>query len=142
MISAFNLLKEVLVRSTMLANPHADTPTAITVDASGVAVDAALEQLVNGLWQPLTFFSRQLRPPERKYSAFDCENLTLYLAVRHFRYFLKGRVFTAFRPTSHSHSLLPRYLTLSQLGSSATSLQYQNTPQGSDTLPSSMMYTI
>ena len=62
MISAFNLAKEVLSRATMLAHPHADAPTAITVDVSGVAVGAALEQLVNGLWQPLAFFSRQLRP--------------------------------------------------------------------------------
>ena len=65
MISAFNLTKEALDRATMLAHPHADTPTAITVDASGVAVGAALEQLVNGSWQPLAFFSRQLRSPEK-----------------------------------------------------------------------------
>ena len=80
MISAFNLAEEVLARATMLAHPHADAPTAIIVDASGVAVGAALEQLVNGLWQPLAFFSRQLRPPEWNYNAFDRE-LVLYLAV-------------------------------------------------------------
>ena len=65
MISAFNLAKEALARATMLAH----LPTAITVDASGVAVGAALEQLINGSWQPLAFFSRQLRAPERRYGA-------------------------------------------------------------------------
>ena len=96
MISAFNFAKEALARATMLAHLHVDAPTAITVDTSGIAVGAALEQLVNGSWQPLAFFSQQLRFPERKYSAFDCELLVLYLAVRHFCYFLEGQVFTAF----------------------------------------------
>ena len=132
MISAFNLTKEALARTTMLAHPHADAPTSITVDASGVAVGAALEQLVNGSWQPLAFFSRQLRTPEQKYNTFDCELLSLYLAVRHFRYFLEGRVFTAFTdPTAHIRFHQDIF---GQLGSSASSLQYRNTPQISDTL--------
>ena len=96
MISAFNLTKEALASATMLAHPLTDAPTAVTVDASGVAVGAVLEQLIHGSWQPLAFFSRQLRPAEEKYSAFDHELLALYLAVRHFRYFLEGRNFTAF----------------------------------------------
>lgn len=96
MIAAFNRTKEALANATMLSYPHANAPIAVTVDASGVAVDAVLEQLVEGSWQPLAFFSRQLRPAEKKYSAFDRELLALYLAVRHFRYFLEGRNFTAY----------------------------------------------
>ncbi len=96
MISAFNRTKEALSNATMLAHPHADAPIAVTADASGVAVGAVLEQLVRGSWQPLAFFSRQLRPAEKKYSAFDRELLALHLAVRHFRYFVEGRNFTAF----------------------------------------------
>jgi cleavage and polyadenylation specificity factor subunit 1 len=96
MMAAFNRTKEALANATMLAHPHANAPIAVTVDASGVAVGAVLEQLVEGSWQPLAFFSRQLRPAERKYSAFDRELLALYLAVRHFRYFLEGRNFTVF----------------------------------------------
>ena len=94
MLSAFDLSKEALARATMLAHPHADAHTAITVDASGVVGVATLEQLVS--WHTLAFFGRQLRPPEQKYSAFDHELLILYLAARLFRYFLEGRVFTAF----------------------------------------------
>ena len=45
---------------------------------------------------PLAFFSKKLRQPEKKYSAFDRELLALYLGVRHFRYFLEGRKFIAF----------------------------------------------
>lgn len=96
MILAFNSTKEALSNATMLAHPHADAPIAVTADASGVAVGAVLEQLVHSSWQPLAFFSRQLRPAERKYSTFDRELLALHLTVRHFRYFVEGRKFTAF----------------------------------------------
>ena len=46
--------------------------------------------------KPLSFFSRQLHPPEYKYSAFDHEPLILYLAVRQFRFFLEARSFMAY----------------------------------------------
>uniref|UniRef100_A0A3P8SD44 Gypsy retrotransposon integrase-like protein 1 n=1 Tax=Amphiprion percula TaxID=161767 RepID=A0A3P8SD44_AMPPE len=65
-------------------------------DASDYAVGAVHEQWVEGAWQLLAFFSRQLTPRERKYSAFDRELLALWLAVRHFRFLLEGREFTAF----------------------------------------------
>lgn len=96
MDAAFETAKEALAGATMLSYPHADAPTALTTDASATAVGAVLEQCVDGVWQPLAFFSKQLRPPEQKYSAFDRELLALYLAVRHFRYYLEGRFFTAY----------------------------------------------
>ena len=52
--------------------------------------------VVDGAWVPLAFFSQKLRPPERKYRAFDHELLSLYLGIRHFLYFLEGRQFIAF----------------------------------------------
>ena len=79
----------------MLAHPRMDSPIALTVDASEFAVGAVLEQWSENSWQPLAFYSHQLRLPERKYSTFDRELLALYLAVRHFRIFLKGRTFVA-----------------------------------------------
>ena len=96
MLSAFDDAKAALADATMLTFPQEDAPTAITTDASGTAIGAVLEQKIAGSWQPLAFFSRQLRPPERKYSAFDRELLAMYLTVRHFRYFLEGRDFTAY----------------------------------------------
>ena len=96
MESAFDQSKDALAEATMLVHPHHDAPTALTVDASDLAVGAVLEQFIDGSWKPLAFFSRQLRPPERKYSAFDRELLGLYLAIRHFRYFLEARPFVAF----------------------------------------------
>ena len=93
---AFERSKEMLVNAVMLVHPRHDAPTSLTVDASDAAVGAVLEQFIDGSWKPLAFFSRQLRPPERKYSTFDRELLALYLAIRHFRYYLEARQFVAF----------------------------------------------
>jgi transposase InsO family protein len=94
--SAFEESKQILASATMLSHPHYDAPTALTVDASDVAVGGVLEQLHGDSWKPIAFFSKQLRPPERKYSAFDRELLGLYLSIRHFRHFLEGRHFVAY----------------------------------------------
>ena len=96
MTTAFQDTKKSLAEATLLAHPHPDAPTSLTTDASDMAIGAVLQQRVDDMWVPLAFFSKKLRPPERKYSAFDRELLALYLATRHFRYFLEGRSFIAF----------------------------------------------
>lgn len=96
MVSAFDQTKSALANATMLTHPQSDAETALTVDASDLAVGGVLEQKIAGKWQPLAFFSKQLKTSETKYSAFDRELLALYLGIRHFRYFLEGRNFTAF----------------------------------------------
>ena len=93
---AFDATKAALCQAAMLAHPRPDAPVALTTDASDYAVGAVYEQWVGGAWQPLAFFSRQLVPRERKYSAFDRELLALWLAIRHFRFLLEGREFTAY----------------------------------------------
>ena len=94
-ILAFERTKEALVHATMLAYPQTNAPLAVTVDASSVAVGAVLEQLVDDSW-PLAFFSKALRPAEKKYSTFDRELLAVYLAVRHSVTSWKGENFTVF----------------------------------------------
>lgn len=96
MSKAFSDTKEALASATMLTHPVPGASVALTTDASDYAVGAVYEQLVGGVWQPLAFFSRQLRSSERKYSTFDRELLALYLAVRHFRFLLEARPFTVF----------------------------------------------
>ena len=96
MTTAFNDTKKSLAKTTLLAHPQPDTLTSLTTDASDVAIGAVLQQRINDMWVPLAFFSKKLRSPEMKYSAFDRELLALYLATRHFRYFLEGRSFVAF----------------------------------------------
>ena len=96
MTKAFQDTKEALAQATLLAHPRQNAQISLTTDASDLAVGAVLQQSVNGCLVPLAFFSKKLRAPERKYSAFDRELLALYLGIRHFRYFLEGRQFTAF----------------------------------------------
>ena len=53
---AFMTAKEALAQATMLVHPHADKPTALTVDVSGTAVGAVLEQNSDGSdWKPERF---------------------------------------------------------------------------------------
>ena len=105
MEDAFAAAKTALADVTLLVHPVEDAPTALTVDASIVAMGGVLEQRTNGVWRPLGFFSRKLRTPrETKYSTFDRELLAAHLAIRHFRHFLEGRHFTLY--TDHD-SLVP-----------------------------------
>ncbi|GFN86833.1 Pol polyprotein [Plakobranchus ocellatus] len=55
-----------------------------------------LEQRQGRSWVPLAFFSRKLSDSEKKYSDFYRESLAFYSAVRHFRHFLEGRLFTLY----------------------------------------------
>ena len=68
-------------------------PFCIMTDASNVAVGAVLQQQVNNLWQPLSYFSHKLKPAETKYSTFDRELLAIYLAIKHFRHYIEGCTF-------------------------------------------------
>ena len=96
-------------------------------------VGGALQQLVDGAWQPLAFFSKRMQPAQSRYSTFGRELLAAYLAVKHFRHHLEGRCFhilTDHRPlvfamqaagTSHS----PRELRhLSYVAEFTTDLRF------------------
>jgi len=63
------------------------------VDASDAAVGTVLQQEIDHLLQPNAFFSKKLTPAETKYSTFDREILAVYLAIKHFQYFVGGREF-------------------------------------------------
>ena len=76
------------------AHPGKKARLALSVDASGTHVGAALQQEVSsGNLQPLGFFSRKLNTAEQKYSAYDRELLTVYAVIKHFRWALEGRGF-------------------------------------------------
>ena len=87
-------------------------------DASNTAVGAVLQQLIDNTWRPIAFFSKTLKPQETRYSTFDRELLAVYLAIKHFRYFIEGRQFyvsTDHKPLifalqSHSDKYTPRQL--------------------------------
>ena len=74
-------------------HPNSTAQINITCDASDVAVGGVLQQFLNGMWQPLSFFSKKLNPTETRYSAFDRELLAVYATIKHFRHNLEGRNF-------------------------------------------------
>ncbi|GFX01247.1 transposon Tf2-11 polyprotein [Trichonephila clavipes] len=95
-ITAFQRCKQALADAALLAHPSPSAPLALHVDASNYAIGDALHQVVDSELQPLAFFSRKLTSSEKSYSAYDCELLAIYSAIRHFRYMLEARDFTVF----------------------------------------------
>lgn len=93
---SFAKVKDALANVTLLAHPLSEGQFSITTDASNTAVGAVMQQHRNGCWEPLAFFSKKLSPAETKYSAFVRELLAVYLAIKHFRYFVEGRQFTIY----------------------------------------------
>ena len=93
---AFQRAKDAMVEATQLSYPVSGAKLAITTDASDTAIGAVLEQLVKGHWQPLGFFSRQLKGAQLRYSAYDRELLGVHLSVKHFLYYVEGQTFTIF----------------------------------------------
>jgi len=88
-------------------------------DASETVVGAVLQQEINRQWQPTAFFSKKLKPAETNYSTFDGELLAIYLSIKHFQYFIKGRDFyiladhkplTFALQSNHNHSPPLRHL--------------------------------
>ena len=93
---AFDRAKESLASAALLQHPVNNARIAITADASDAAVGASLDQLQNGTWHPIAFFSKKLSSAEKKYAAFDRELLAIYLAVKRFRHSVEGRNFSIY----------------------------------------------
>ena len=116
--TAFLDIKNKLTDVALLSYPVKNAETAIFVDASQYACGAALQQKINDAWKPLAFFSQNFSPAQTRYTTFDRELLAIYLAVRHFRYFIEGRPFTIYTDhaplchaiTSQSKNSSPRQL--------------------------------
>ena len=112
--AAFNKIKDTLADAALLTHPKPGAPLAIATDASEVAVGAVLQQFVDDMWQPISFFSKTLKPAETRYSTFDRELLAIYLSIKHFHHIVEGEQFciltdhkpltflSSFRPDQHS----------------------------------------
>ena len=68
----------------------------LAVDASDTHLGAVLQQLLDGSWARLFFYSRKLSDVEKKYSSFNLELLAAYSSLHHFRFMLEGTDFTIF----------------------------------------------
>lgn len=93
---AFDDCKNSIAQATLLAHPDSSAELAIQTDASDVAIGAVLQQRKGDIWQPLSFFSRKLNSAQRKYSPYDRELLSIYEAIRYFRYMVEARTFSIY----------------------------------------------
>ena len=109
-LQAFEEAKSSLIHITMLAHLDISVPLCVTSDASDVAVGGVLQQLVEGSWQPIAFFSKRLQNAETRYSTFGRELLAIYLCIRHFSHILEGRsfhIFTDHKPLTYTFATNP-----------------------------------
>jgi hypothetical protein len=120
MNSAFHTAKSLLASAVPLHHPIHSAVLSLATDASESHVGAVLQQKARGSWQPLAFFSHKLSPTETRYSTFDQELMAAYLAVRHFRFFLEGCLFTLF--TDHK----PLVTAISKAGTPFSSRQQRH----------------
>lgn len=90
---AFEDCKNQLARSTLLNHPKHGAQLSLSIDASDIAVGAALHQIVGDTIEPLGFFSKKFTTTQTKYSTYDRELTAMFLGLKHFRDILEGRVF-------------------------------------------------
>ena len=83
--------KRMIMDATMLAHPDPAAPIALTTDASKLGIGGVLEQFSNGVWQPLGFWSRHLKPAQHKWSTFRRELYAVQQGLRHFITEVEGR---------------------------------------------------
>ena len=97
---AFELLKQKLTSTPILAFPCLSEPFILYTDASQFAMGAVLAQVQEGKERAICYASRTLSRAQSKYSPTRRELLALVTFTRHFRHYLLGRKFTIV--TDHS----------------------------------------
>lgn len=95
-LQAFEECKERLCHAAMLAHPDTQAKLGLVTDASDEAIGGVIQQLKDGHWQPLAFFSRKLTSTQRKYSPYDRELLAIYESIKYFRHWLEATHFTIY----------------------------------------------
>ena len=58
--------KQILANATLLVHPDHSAPLNVTCDASDFAVGGVLQQYIDIVWQPLSFFSKKLTLAETR----------------------------------------------------------------------------
>lgn len=118
-LTAFEECKASLCNAAMLAHPDSNSKLSLVTDASDLAIGSVLQQLKDGHWQPLAYFSRKLSSSQRKYSPYDRELLAIYESVKYFRHWLEATSFTIY--TDHK----PLCYMFSERKNNCTPRQYR-----------------
>ena len=90
---AFNVVKKIISRETLLSYPNFDKPFDIHTDASDLQLGAVISQ--NN--KPIAFYSRKLNPAQTRYTTTEKELLAIVETLKEFKNILLGyiiRVYT------------------------------------------------
>jgi hypothetical protein len=99
--TAFDYLKERLIKSPILTYPDFEQPFIIHTDASGTGLGAVLSQIrEDGKEHVVAYASRSLNKAECNYPITDQECLAIVWAIKHFQHYLGLKPFTIV--TDHS----------------------------------------
>jgi len=99
--NSFVMLRQNLSNIKALHCPDSNLPITLTTDASNVAIGAVLCQVEGDSSKPIEFFSHKLNSAQTRYSTFDRELLSVFLAVKHFEHIVISRktiVYTDHKP--------------------------------------------
>ena len=90
--SSFKTIKAAFKDTITLSYPDFTKPFIVDYDAHGFGIGGVLSQVIRpGVEQPVSYFSRTLSKPERKYAVTRKEMLALVDSLRHFRCYIFGR---------------------------------------------------
>lgn len=96
--TAFVELKKLVSTAPVLRMFDPSLPITVSTDASGIGIGAVLEQTEIEkdveVTRPVAFYSRALNIHERRYVIRERELLSIVAAIRHWRAYLYGQVFT------------------------------------------------
>uniref|UniRef100_A0A803JFV2 Gypsy retrotransposon integrase-like protein 1 n=1 Tax=Xenopus tropicalis TaxID=8364 RepID=A0A803JFV2_XENTR len=91
---AFLELKRRLLSAPIMAYPDPQLPFILDTDASETGIGAVLSQIQDGHERVISYASRALTKPERKYATTRKELLAVVIFTRYYRHYLLGRHFT------------------------------------------------
>lgn len=112
---AFDKIKGMLTERPILALYDHQAETQLHTDASKEGLAGILLQAnSNGVFQPVSYFSRKTNAEERKFHSYDLETLAVVASLNRFRVYLVGIPFkiltdcNALRSTLIKRDLIPR----------------------------------
>ncbi len=84
---AFDAMKKIIARETLLAYPNFNEPFHIYTDASATQLGAVVTQRE----RPIAFYSRKLNPAQTRYTTTERELLSIVETLKEFRSILLGQ---------------------------------------------------
>ena len=99
---AFEKIKNILMSSPVLVAPDFNKPFKIQVDASDTGCGGVLlQESVDGIDQPVAYFSKKFNRHQVNYSTIEKETLALILVLKHFDVYVSNPAYTVHVYSDH-----------------------------------------